>query len=136
MRIVHIVDQFDYCDGCARHVFFLARAQKQSGHDVTIVAGRGDAFDLLRSEKIPFREISFIHHSTRSVAGFVRGVWMIRGLLATLKPDIVHCHHFYAANQVRVIPHRWPLVLTLHANLPKSGLLPKCVGNLLIAVSK
>ena len=136
MRIVHIVDQFDYCDGCARHVFFLARAQKESGHEVTIVAGRGDAFALLHREKLSFREIPFIHHATRSVTGFFRGAWMLRDLFASLKPDIVHCHHFYTANQARAFSRRCPIVLTLHANLPKGGLLPKCIGDMLIAVSK
>lgn len=136
MKIIHIIDQFDYCDGCARHVFFLAVQQKKRGHEVLLVAGKGDALGLLEREKIAYRVVPSIHHADRSVSGFVSGAMTLRRIIHSIKPDVVHAHHFYAAHQARLASSRGRLVFTVHANLPKIGWLSKYPGDALIAVSE
>ena len=136
MKIIHLIDQFDYCDGCARHVFLLAVQQKKKGHEVLLVAGKGDALGLLEREKIEYRVVPSIHHADRSVIGFVSGAMTLRRIIRSTSPDIIHAHHFYAAHQARLASSRGRLVFTVHANLPKIGWLSKYPGDALIAVSE
>ncbi len=136
MKIVHLIDRFDYCDGCARHVFLLAVEQKKRGHEVLLVAGKGDALGLLERENIAYRAVPSIHHTDRSVSGFVSGAMTLRRIIRSISPDIIHAHHFYAAHQARLASARGRLVFTVHANLPKIGWLSKYPGAALIAVSE
>jgi glycosyltransferase involved in cell wall biosynthesis len=136
MKIIHLIDQFDFCDGCARHVYFLAQSQTRNGHDVCVVAGKEDAFSLLGKEGVAHHLLPSIYHSNRSLAGFFLGAVRLRRLFHTLRPDIIHAHHFYAANQARLSLPRGKLVFTIHANLPEVGWLPKYPGDAVIAVSE
>lgn len=138
MRIVHLIDQFGYCDGCARHVFFLAREQKRAGHEVRIVAGKSDASELLERENIFHEVLSSIHHANRSVLNMISGAMHLRRHFIEFRPDIVHAHHFYAASQARLALFfkQRALVQTVHSNLPSVGWLPKYIGLKIIAVSE
>lgn len=138
MRVLHVVDRFDYCDGCARHVYFLARAQRRRGYEVAVVVGRGDALELLSAEQIPVSCVPWIGHESRSHRNFLRGMLAMRGVLKSVRPDIVHAHHYYAAHQVLSHPLLRPprVVLTVHANISPEGRLSHYVGDRIIAVSE
>jgi glycosyltransferase involved in cell wall biosynthesis len=137
MKIVHLIDSFSYCDGCARVVFFLAREQKRRGHDASVIIGGGDAIALLESEGLRPLAMPSIGHRQRSARGFCEGILRLRAVLGSEKPDIVHAHHFYAANMARaaLLARDSRLVQTVHANLPPGGRLPQHPARRLIAVS-
>ena len=133
MTILHLVDRSDVTDGCARHVFLLAREQHRRGHRVQIVTSGGDAMEQARAEGLDVHVLPAIGHETRSIRGFQRA----RAAVRAFRPDIVHAHHFYAANIAWFASRdfRPRLVQTVHAVIPPIGLLPHCVGLRLIAVS-
>jgi len=126
MKILHIADGFSYCDGSARHVYFLAREQKSRGHSVHVVMGSGDAADLLSTAGISECLIPTAGHAQRSLLNFLTGIRDLRRHFLSFDPDIVHLHHFYAANLSRLasFPGRLPSVLTVHGNIPCKGRLP------------
>lgn len=137
MRILHLVDSFGWCDGCARHVFLLLRELRRR-HDVRLLAGHGDAAALAASEGIPLLFLPAISHESRSIASFPRGALQLWREARRFRPDIIHAHHFYAANLARMNPflRGTPLLLTVHANVPRLGILRHYVGDRLIAVSR
>lgn len=137
MKILHLINRFDYCDGCSRHVYLLASAQHQAGHDVHVLAGRGNAFELLTKEMIPIEIERSLSHDDRSVPAFVRGIYKMRHYLKRYQPDIVHSHHYYAANLVALASWFIPVktVLTVHSNYSSIGRLTKYMGDKIIAVS-
>ncbi len=136
MRILHLADRFGWCDGCARHIFFLLREQERS-HEILLLAGAGDGGELAASEGIRIEFLPGILHAGRSPAAFPRGALRLWRAARRFRPDLIHAHHFYAANLARVNPFlgRTPLVLTVHANIPHAGILPHYPGDRVIAVS-
>lgn len=138
MRILHLIDNFDYCDGCARHVYILSREQRNRGYDVAVVTGGGDAVELLEQNGINVFIVPTIKHAHRSIKNFIAGTWKLSRISKQFQPDIYHAHHFYVANQVRWMPivHRPKIILTVHADIPCLGILPHHVGKKLIAVSQ
>lgn len=138
MRILHLIDTFNFCDGCSRHVYILAREQARTGHEVLIILGGGDALTLLEEAGLRFLNLPLLGHGQRSTARFFLGALVLRKRLREFMPDIIHAHQFYAANLVRVGNHfsKVPLILTVHANLPAQGRLPHHPGDRIIAVSE
>lgn len=138
MKILHLIDNFDYCDGCGRQVFLLAKEQKTRGHEVFVAFGKGTASDLLRRYDISHFAMLSLSHSERSAWNFVRGLRLLRKLLKSIKPDIIHAHHFYAANQARIVRNRKSakFVQTVHSGVDFDARLPQFVGEAVIAVSQ
>ncbi|MDP1677757.1 MAG: glycosyltransferase family 4 protein [Bacteroidota bacterium] len=137
MKVLHLIDNFDFTDGCARAVFLLMREQKRRGPEVSIILGRGDATSLLQKENISFKIIPSIHHQNRSISQFIKGMFEIQKQIQLFRPDIVHSHHYYASNQFRKYPrfHRPAHVHTVHQNIDE-GLLPLYRGDKVISVSE
>ena len=136
MRILHLINTFDYCDGCARHLLFLAEVQKGRGYDVSVAVGGGDATELLREAGIECEIIPSIRHESRSLWSYLSGAISLRKLVRSLRPDIVHAHHYYAAHESISARHAVPQILTIHANFPDDGWLSKYPGEAFIAVSE
>ena len=138
MNIVHILDRFDFCDGCARSVYVLAREQHRRGHRVAIAASGGDAVKLLDPLRIPFFQISEVAHETRSTTRFFAGAWKLRRYGVSARPDITHAHHYYAGNQARLGFRGLPSaqIFTAHALIPKLGRLSLYPGERIIGVSR
>ncbi|MDH7516027.1 MAG: glycosyltransferase family 4 protein [Bacteroidota bacterium] len=136
MKILHIADRMDWTDGASRHVFLLACTQRTRGHEVRILVSGGNALDLLEKERLPYSVHPCLGHAGRTPGRFLHGIIVLRRLVKGFQPDIIHAHHFYAANQARLaVPSHRRLVLTVHAAIPSVGVLPHTVGSLIIAVS-
>jgi len=137
VKILHLVDAFDHCDGCARHVYFLAREQKRAGNEVMVCAGKGTAFELLEREGIEWHAERAIAHAHRSAVGFWRGILRLRRLIQSWHPSVIHAHHYYCSAQAAVARFATPAktVMTVHAKIAGRGLLPLASGDRIIAVS-
>lgn len=137
MKILHLLDSFDYTDGCARQVFLLAREQTRKGHEIIVAFGDGEGDRLLEDSGIQHVAMDAIAHRRRSAGNFVRGVIRLRTLVKSFRPDIIHAHHFYVANQVRVVRKKRysKLVQTVHSGANFEGKLSQFVGDAIIAVS-
>jgi glycosyltransferase involved in cell wall biosynthesis len=137
MTILHLLDSMAYADGCARVVSFLAREQVRSGYTVHVVAGGGDAGELFAPSVLAPELLAELGHRGRSTAGFIRGVRTLHALLRAIRPDIVHAHHYYAANIAALAMHlrRARLVQTVHGSIGCGGMLPHHPGGRIIAVS-
>jgi glycosyltransferase involved in cell wall biosynthesis len=138
MRILHILESFSYCDGCARHVYVLAREQHRAGHEVSVLHGGGDAEELLRRADVHAFVHESISHERRSILQFMRGAAYIRRLLRDMRPEIVHVHNYYAANLARLAlaGRGAALIQTVHGNVTGRGRLPLHPAKHIIAVSE
>jgi glycosyltransferase involved in cell wall biosynthesis len=138
MKILHLADCIDRVDGCSKHVLLLALAQVRLGHEVLILTAGGDAVEMAGDSGLALREVSTLSHARRSVPAFLRATRAVHAVFGQFTPDIVHAHHFYAANiawfAARAVRPR--LVQTVHAVIPPVGLLPHCVAPRIIAVSE
>ncbi len=138
MNIVHLLNHFVYCDGCAKHVFLLARRQSELGHSVMVIAGKEDAFQLLVQEGIQCVVNPNICHKNRNYIRFIRGGLQLRKSFRQIRPDIIHAHSYYAANQVKLFTGKWyqRLVQTIHGNSRTQAKLNQFVGQRIITPSQ
>lgn len=138
MKILHCVNRFDYCDGCARHVFILAKTQKRRGDKVCVITGTGNALDLLETESIPYKVIPTMLHEERTISRFFLGSYEVWKAIRVFDPSIIHTHHYYVSNQIFWNPffRKKAKVLTVHANLNEHGILPPYLGDRIVAVSE
>jgi glycosyltransferase involved in cell wall biosynthesis len=134
-NILHVVDSFGITDGCARVVQELAIEQQRRGDRVRVLAGCGEGAHLLQGSGVTFDVLPVLGHRRRSVTSMLRGVVAIRRFCAQWQADIIHAHHFYAANIAALAGYRRRLVQTVHASLPCTGRLPHHPARQAIAVS-
>ncbi len=137
MKVLQLIDTYNVVDGCSKHVRLLSEELLSKGHDVRIGTGGGDATATVIDDLNGF-VIETMCHASRSIHRFISGVFALRKLLRAFSPDIIHAHHFYAANQARLarLGKHVPLILTVHQVMPCSARLPQYPGDEIIVVSK
>jgi len=134
MRILHCVHGYppEYTGGTELYVARLARAQRDRGHDVVVVAGAGHSrpeagIEEAEHEGIPVRRLHRVESIPeawfRSYSPHAEGLFS--DLVQRLEPDVVHVHHWkrLTRNLVAIaLRHRVPSIVTLHdlyATCPK-----------------
>lgn len=137
MKIIHLIDQFGYADGCARAVYFLIQEQIKNGYDITLVTGFENAPELIKRLKCEVIVVPEISHEFRTKKRFIKGIIILRKLIKKKKPDVVHAHHYYSAFQFYIarIGVKILLVQTVHALMTIKGKIPQYIGDKIITVT-
>jgi glycosyltransferase involved in cell wall biosynthesis len=126
MRIVHLLHGFrpEFTGGVERYVESLAGFQRVGGDDVHVVAGCGKSAD---QPSLQEHSVDGLHVVRVVRSDLFLDQWfdayspavesMIDGLLAKVRPDVVHVHHWkrLTSNLVQIAARRGvPAVVTLH----------------------
>ncbi len=99
--------------GAERQVVDLADRLVSRGHDVTIAYLTGTADVQPRSDAVKVIGFGIM----RSITGFLRAYGALRGLIGSLRPDVVHSHMVHAnllARMVRLTTRIPYLICTAH----------------------
>lgn len=110
MKILHVCDT-SAISGANRYAFDLAAGQVALGHDVTVL--------------LPEAPGTSLHFKPPEVNAVTYGGIYALGLINTLmrlKGDILHCHGGKAVKWLRIMPHRPPVVVSLHIRFKKNAM--------------
>jgi glycosyltransferase involved in cell wall biosynthesis len=117
MRVVHICEQF-VTGGIESLVVDLSRALEHHGVNCQIVNLYGYNGRCSRSEESLLPVIPLgMNRRLRVGTG---GLWRLRRVLAANRPDVLHCHGYYAALAallLRTTGISIPILYTVHADL-------------------
>ena len=131
MRILLLADSIEVCNGAAKHILLLSKYLQKRGHTVLLLTGSKENIPL--AFELQIIECRFLSHRKRSFLNFIRGIFFINKTIRHFKPDIIHAHHFYCANQAKIVTNKRNQILTLHGIIPKVGYLAHLVGINIIA---
>jgi len=92
MKIVYVITRLDEIGGAQKHVHELAKAQKDLGNEVTVLAGgRGPFLSDLVEDGIEVLPIKSLGREIKPVSDCL-AFFKLRKLLKDLEPDIVSIH--------------------------------------------
>ncbi|MDA0987111.1 MAG: glycosyltransferase family 4 protein [Bacteroidetes bacterium] len=131
MRILFLAESINICNGAAKHLLLLSKHLIKRGDEVLILTGLNDAPEL--NFDVQIIECENLLHAKRSFWKFLKGIYFIAKIKYNFKPDIVHAHHFYCAQQAKLITKKNKFVFTVHGIIPATGYLPHLVGKNIIA---
>jgi glycosyltransferase involved in cell wall biosynthesis len=105
---------------------------------VSVLIGGGEAGALLSANAIPVFLKPSLNHRKRSIMNFIKGIFELIAIVRRLRPDIIHAHHYYCANQAVIAASvsGTKVVFTVHSDIAFKTRLPHIVGNRIIAVSE
>lgn len=138
-RIILLVNRLEISSGVSSHLYYLLKGMHESSRsNIILIVGGGSV--VCKFERLVSRVIieSDIQHETRSIFGFLRGIFKLRKYIKQFNPVIIHSHHFYAANLVALarFGKNIPTIQTIHGNIPPVGLLKHYWADHYILVSK
>lgn len=112
MKILFFITSLDV-GGAERQVLDLAQRLESENHQVMIAYLTGSG--QLLSPNTSLKTVGF--QSTKSFSSFVRSFLLLRNLISSFKPDVVHSHMVHAnllARLVRLVTYIPRLVCTAH----------------------
>lgn len=115
MRVIQVITSAQW-GGAQRHVFDLARAIRDAGHEIQVWYGvPGVLADRLAQAGIPSRRVTGLERTIRPTKDGLALVTLRRQLLAA-SPDVVHVHSSKAGVLVRLALRATevPVVYTVH----------------------
>lgn len=108
IKVVQIVGEKTMV-GVARHVLLLSKELKKQGHDVSAIVTPGPVANQFKKSKTPCHCVKFKAFLNR------RLYHEIRDIIASIKPDIVHCHGNQAGWQGRLAVRRLPEIAVVYS---------------------
>lgn len=138
MRIMYISNHLRHTCGITSHLYYHAlELKKYAGIEMHFVCGGGDAVKKFRDAGLSVTVVTEIMHETRTVAGYALAIIKLRKLVKEFRPDIMHSHHYFAANIAKVVAkfYKIPAVQTIHGLIPPIGKLPHFAADRYIAVN-
>ena len=117
MHVLYVVTRGDAIGGASMHVMQLATAAKRSGCTVTVVFGgvEGKIVTMCRQAGL---ETKVLPQLVRSLQPWhdLKALFVLRGIIKRLKPDVVHLHSSKASLLGRIAAWlcRVPAVVTVH----------------------
>lgn len=126
-RILFVSNHLRHTCGITSHLYYLAKElQQETDIQFTFLCGGGDAVEKFISAGWRVEVVPSVMHETRSMAGFLQGVLQLRKVISAISPDVIHSHHYYAANIVSFAAVFKSIVRiqTIHGLIPPAGRLP------------
>jgi len=108
MKVMQIVGEKTMA-GVARHVLLLSKELKKRGHDVSAIVAPGPVANQFKKNKIPCYSVKFKASLNR------RLYHKVRDIIASIKPDVVHCHGNKAGWQGRLAVRRLPKIAVVYS---------------------
>lgn len=88
-HVCHVITRLDALGGAQMHVYYLARALRARGWEVTVVGdGEGSFARMLRQEGVPCIALPELVHPVRPRAD-ARALAVLTATLRALRPDLV-----------------------------------------------
>ena len=125
MKILFLVNQLLKVCGVSKHFYHLLSGFKEfyPENDYFVMCGGGDAIEKFERLGIKIIVDENIKHETRSLSGYLKGIYDIYKFAKFNKIDIIHSHHHYATsmahNAAKFLKSK--TVFTNHGILPEVG---------------
>jgi glycosyltransferase involved in cell wall biosynthesis len=92
VRIAYLITRADAVGGASIHVRDVARCMRAAGHDAfVIVGGTGPVTDQLEAAGVPFHAVPSLQRAISPLRDW-RALAEVKGLLRSLRPDLVSTH--------------------------------------------
>jgi glycosyltransferase involved in cell wall biosynthesis len=118
-NILHIVPDFNYCNGRAKYVFLLCKYLKKEFNNVIIITNGGDSLERLQNNNLKYIVIKSLQ--SKNIIDLLINIKRLRTIFLTEDIDIIHTHHRF--NE-------------LISNIAKKGLNRKSVITVLSIISR
>jgi glycosyltransferase involved in cell wall biosynthesis len=134
LKILHVINHTQRANGNVCAMVDLACTQAMQGHDVYVCSAGGDFDGLLT--KFGVRHLN-VDQSRKPKINLLKALWLLRGIISKINPDIVHAHMMTSALLAATlcILRKPKLVTTVHNEFEKSAVLMR-VGHRVIGVSE
>lgn len=107
MNILHLTPDFNYTDGRSYYVYLLLKYLRRSGHNIFLCTNRGDSFDRLNDEGVPF----FTFKKLSDKTSFAKSIRFISDIVKKNEIRIIHSHHRYYELLANSLPQRRKKIL-------------------------
>jgi glycosyltransferase involved in cell wall biosynthesis len=140
MKILFLVNQLLTVCGVSKHFYYLLSGLKEyyPGNEYFVICGGGDAIERFKRLGVPIFVNENIKHETRSIYGYLKGIYDIYKFVKINKIDIIHSHHHYAGNISNIVCKILGKknIFTNHGIIPKLGILNYFPSNNIISVNE
>ena len=140
MKILFLVNELLNVCGVSKHFYHLLSGLKEYNpkNEYFVICGGGDAIEKFKSLDVPIFVNENIKHETRSVNGYLKGMYDIYKFVRVNKIDIIHSHHHYVANMASKVSifSNTNTVMTNHGLLPEIGRLNHFAAKYIITVNE